>query len=442
MNEEILPVDGHENSPNNTLPEIPEPMPLEAVNSWECTWIKNTAIQICVGDLTKQSTDAVVIMNKDSLNLMKGGELNAQIALAAGPSVKEECQRIIAGSGAQLPGEAIITGAGNLPCKHLIHVISYPGPPQILDLQLGVKKGLQLADARGLVSISLPAIGAGGMRLSQVDSSRVLSGGILSFLERTPQSLREIKIVLYLESMLWTYSQEMRKEFVPIVTLEEYSPLSALWQDDYDKLPVLHHRLDADKTLSEGNTKKPPATATQFRVYGKDRKSIMNTVNGLRTVFAKHCTVHRVTHKMVTQVTQCCWTSLSDVASQHDVELVIEAHDDAITVRGNSDDVSLVVARIWQEITRLSEQQSEAERRKLLAQYVRWHYVILDKEIGINEKVSATIEDACNRKSDGVSLFVKDCEYRVDFKAMTVLSSRSNYAPLRLSRRLLSESGT
>lgn len=441
VNEEIPPIYWKEKAPNNAVPEIQEPGPLKSLNSWECTCIKNTRIQISVDDLTQQTTDAVLILNNDNLCLTQGGQLNAQIANAAGSSLIEECCAIVTGSGAQLPGEALMTGSGNLPCKHLIHVIMYPGPPQILDLQLSVKKGLQLADAKGLGTIALPAIGAGRMQLSLVDSARVLSGGILSFLERPPQSLREIKVVLFLEAMLWTYSQEMKKEFVPFVTLEEYSPLSRAWDDKDDFIPVLHPPSAVENTIDERNAKNPLATPTEFRVYGKDRRSIMNAVNGLRSVFAKHCTQHRITHKLVPQVTQYSWSLLSGIATQHDVELTIEGYNNAITVRGNSDDVSLVVDRIWQEITRLAEQQTDIERRKLLAQYVRWHCVILGKEIGFNDKVSAIIEDARNRKCNGVNLQVKDCEYRVDFSSMTVLYSRSNYPALRLSRRLVAESG-
>lgn len=443
VNEETPPVSWEEKTPNNTLFNNEEPAIQQQVNSWENTWIKNTHIHVCVGDLTNQATDAILIINVDSLDLIKGGQLNVQIAHAAGPLLKNECKRILNESGAQLPGEAVMTGSGSLPCKHIVHVIRYPGQPQILDLQLGVKKGLQLADAKGVVSIALPAIGAGNMRLSLEDSARVLSGGILSFLERPPQSLREIRIVLFLESMLWTFSQEIKKEFVPIVTLEEYAPLSssALRQDDFKCLPALYPQLGMDYTIGKRGTKSPPATPTQFRVYGKDRKSIMDTINGMRTLFAKHCSVHRVTHKMVPQISQKCWTSLSDAASLHDVELTIEAHNNAITVRGNSKDVSLVVDHIWQHISRLAEEQSDNERRKLLAQYVRWHYVILDKEIGISEKISATLEDACNRKCNEVTLFVKDCEYKVDFNSMTVFSRRSSNPPLRLSRKLAAETG-
>ena len=410
----------------------------------ECIFIKNTHIRITVGDLIQQITDAVLILNNERLCLKKGGVLNAQIARFAGAGLKEECKRIVERSGPRLPGEALITGSGNLPFEHLVHVIDYPGSPQILDLQMGVKRGLQLADAHRLSSIALPAIGAGSMGLSLQDSARVVSGGILSFLDRPPQFLREIKVVLYLESMLWTYYTEIETQFVPIINLEEYSPLSSLVQGK-DPIPTVLQYSNSPPSLenSLGNRNpKAPVSTTEFRIYGKEKKNIMATIDSLRTVYAKHRVAQRISHKLVPQVTQYCWPLLSAVASQYDVDLITEdSNSSAFTVCGNSKDVSFVVGRIWEEIMRFAELQNDIERRKLLAHYVRWHYMILDKEIGFNDDLSAIIEDARNRKCEGVNLLVNDCEYRVDFNSMTVLYSRSSYPPLPLCRRTSAEAG-
>ncbi|KAL9962032.1 hypothetical protein ACROYT_G031091 [Oculina patagonica] len=418
---------------NKDLPTV-EPVELE---SSECTWIQNTQIRVCVGDLTKEEVDAVLIMNKDNLELKKGGQLNKHIALTAGPSLQKECKLIITENGAQLPGNAVMTSAGNLPCKNLVHVIAYPGPPQILDLQLGVKAGLQLADERGLGSIALPTIGAGGMGLSLTNSARVLSGGILSFLERPPRNIREIKIVLYGESLMATFAQDVKNDFAPIKTLEEYSPLSTLVQDK-DCIPGVVPR---DNALNERSTLNPPTSTAEFRVYGKDKKSVTNVVNGLRGVYSRHCTVQRVTHKLVSRLIQSSWAWLLDVASKHDTDLKKGAHNGTIIVGGNSEDVALVVECIWQEISRLAENENEIEKRKLVAQYVRWHYIILDREIALSEKVSSMIEEACSQKHGGVTLFVNDHDYTVDFNTMTVVSCGSKYPPLRLIRKIMADTG-
>ncbi|KAJ7389377.1 Poly (ADP-ribose) polymerase [Desmophyllum pertusum] len=434
VDEEFPLVDYEEMSWKSAVTELPQ---IEAVDSSECTWINSTQVRVCVGDLTKEEVDAVLIMNQDRLDLKKGGQLNKHIALTAGPSVQKECKRIIKENGAQLPGNAVLTDAGNLGCKNLLHIIAYPGKPQILDLQLGVKTGLQLADERGLGSVALPAIGAGQMGLSLADSARVLSGGILSFLERPPQNLRKIRIVLYDESLLSTFAQDVKNEFAPIKTLEEYSALSTARLDD-DCLP---EEPPWDDALSERSSKAPSATTAEFRVYGKDKKSVTNTVNSLRGVFARHCTLQRVTHKLVPRLLQNCWAWLCDVASKQETDLKKETHNSTIIVGGNSDDVAMVVGCIWQKINRLAENQSEVEKRRLLAQYVRWHYVILDREIAFSEKLSSTIEEACNQRCQEVTLLMNNLNYKVDFNSMTVMSCCSKYPPLRLSRKLLNETG-
>ena len=432
-----LPSESVTQPPSTIALQRPEPQP---VDSSECTWIQNTQIRVCAGDLTKEVVDAILITNKDNLDLKKGGQLNKHIDLAAGPSVKSQCKLLINENGAQLPGNAVMTSAGDLPCKNIVHVIAYPGPPQILDLQLGVKTGLQLADERGMSSIAVPTIGAGCMGLTLSNSAQVLSGGILSFLERRPRNLREIRIVMYDDSLLPTFAQEVKKDFAPIKALQEYSPLSTERLDE-DCIPQVTNR---NCVINGGRAKIPAAntSAAEFRVYGKDRKTVTSAVNSLRNVFAKHLTVQRVTHKMVPCLIQTSWTWLCEVTSKHQTDLKNEAYNSTIVVSGNSDDVASVVGCIWQEISWRTENQNNLEKRKLMSQYVRWHYIILDKEIALTENLSSTIEEACSQEKGGLTLFMDDHKYCVDFKSMTVKElCCSKYPPLRLSRKILADTG-
>ena len=133
----------------------------------------------------------------------------------------------------------------------------------------------------------------------------------------------------------------------------------------------------------------------------------------------KHLTVQRVTHKLVPSLFESSWTWLCGVASKHQTDLKNEVYN-TIVVSGNSGDVASVVGCFWQEISSLAENQNNLEKRKLMSYYVRWHYIILDKEIALTEKLSSTIEEACNQEKEGVTLYMDDHKYCVDFKLMTV----------------------
>ena len=73
------------------------------------------------GDITAIAVDAIV--NAANSRLAGGGGVDGAIHAAGGPSILEECRRIVAEHGPLPTGRAVATGAGMLPARLVIHTV-------------------------------------------------------------------------------------------------------------------------------------------------------------------------------------------------------------------------------------------------------------------------------------------------------------------------------
>jgi len=123
-------------------------------------------IELTLGDITVQSVDAIV--NAAKTSLMGGGGVDGAIHRAAGTELLKECMRIAEQRRPNDPcptGEAVITGAGRLPAKHVIHTVGpiwsggTNGEPELL--ASCYRKSLLLANDKGLESVAFSNISTG-----------------------------------------------------------------------------------------------------------------------------------------------------------------------------------------------------------------------------------------------------------------------------------------
>ncbi|XP_069331213.1 protein mono-ADP-ribosyltransferase PARP14-like [Eulemur rufifrons] len=116
------------------------------------------------GDLTRLPVDVVV--NSANEDLRHSGGLAAALSQAAGPELQAHCDQIVKRDGKVLPGNAIISKAGKLPYRHVIHAVgprwnSSEAPRCAHLLRRVVTLSLGLAEKHKCRSIAIPAISSG-----------------------------------------------------------------------------------------------------------------------------------------------------------------------------------------------------------------------------------------------------------------------------------------
>jgi O-acetyl-ADP-ribose deacetylase (regulator of RNase III) len=168
--------------------------------------LDRTQLELVEGDITDLEVDAVVNAANEQLQL--GAGVAGAIRAKGGPSIQEECNRI----GGTPVGTAVMTGAGHLRAKQVIHAVG----PRMGDgdedkkLAAAVRAALALADRRGMKSIALPAISTGVFGFPVERAARVMLTEIQRFLQGGTK-LERVVLCLYGEEAFGVFKKELRR---------------------------------------------------------------------------------------------------------------------------------------------------------------------------------------------------------------------------------------
>ena len=161
--------------------------------------VNKTKISVIEGDITRQTTDAIV--NAANSGLMGGGGVDGAIHRAGGPAILEECKKIVARQGRLPTGKAVITTGGNLKSQYVIHTVGpiwHGGSRNEAELlESAYYECLKLATDNKLTSISFPSISTGAYGYPVDEAAKIAVSTVVSFLEGQATSLKDVVFVLF-----------------------------------------------------------------------------------------------------------------------------------------------------------------------------------------------------------------------------------------------------
>ena len=151
-------------------------------------------LQTVLGDITKQSVDAIV--NAANCSLLGGGGVDGAIHRAAGPELLAECRML---HGCET-GQAKITKGYKLPAKHVIHT---PGPVwhggnngEAELLASCYRSCLTLASENGCKTVDFPSISTGVYHFPLDKAAAIASKTIKEYLDAHPE-IERVRMVCF-----------------------------------------------------------------------------------------------------------------------------------------------------------------------------------------------------------------------------------------------------
>lgn len=144
-------------------------------------------IELIKGDITKVNTDAIV--NAANTSLLGGGGVDGAIHRAGGQAILEACIAIRNKHGGCKTGEAVITTAGNLPAKYVIHTVGpvWNGGNKNEDVLLSsaYNNSLAIAVENNISSIAFPNISTGIYGFPKDRAASIAVNAVKKFLSDT-----------------------------------------------------------------------------------------------------------------------------------------------------------------------------------------------------------------------------------------------------------------
>jgi O-acetyl-ADP-ribose deacetylase (regulator of RNase III) len=175
--------------------------------------VNQTRLRLVQGDITRQTSDAIV--NAANSSLMGGGGVDGAIHQAGGLAILDECKQIVSRQGRLATGKAVITTGGNLRAKHVIHTVGpiwrggSQGEPELLSS--AYRESLKLAAENNLSSLAFPSISTGVYGYPVNEAARVAINTVITFLSRGTTSIKEVAFVLFDARTFAAYSLALRE---------------------------------------------------------------------------------------------------------------------------------------------------------------------------------------------------------------------------------------
>ncbi|XP_016389906.1 poly(ADP-ribose) polymerase family member 14-related sequence 1 isoform X2 [Sinocyclocheilus rhinocerous] len=381
------------------------------------TTVGGVTLQVLNGDITLEKTDVIVNSSNKEFTLKAG--VSKAILDKAGPNVEAECQQL----GAQDKSGLIMTQAGNLQCKKIIHISVQSNAGMI---QSHVKKALEMCAKEKLTSIAFPAIGTGKAGLSPGQVADCMLDGILDMIRKTPQStLKLIRLVVFQAQMLPEFHKSMQNQETGPAKQEQstWSKIKAyaanvksFFTGSWEKEIKQHGGKDF---VIEGVQVDP----VFFSICGPSQADVDETKRFLEGMIDQEQVFEAITDTAILTLSDKDQQRIQDLQSTIDVTIRLEYKANkgseetpgqaTLIIQGLSRDVLKAIQEIQDMLKAAKEKETLQKEMDYTSELVDWQYEQGGQFRNFDQRTNFELEKALGKQAAGIRISFQGQTYQV-----------------------------
>uniref|UniRef100_A0A673X7X1 Poly [ADP-ribose] polymerase n=1 Tax=Salmo trutta TaxID=8032 RepID=A0A673X7X1_SALTR len=328
--------------------------------------IGHITFEVSSGDITKESSDVIVNSSNKDFNLKSG--VSKSILEGAGLKVELECSEIVKSPSFQ-PCRMIVTSAGSLPCKHIMHIVGQNDPEIIKETVYNV---LKKCEEQKFTSVSFPALGTGQGGASPSAVADAMIDAVVEFVKKKKgQIVRSVNILIFQTAMVTEFHKSMKRRVGEIV--EEKGILTRIKDTviTYFKGPS-DERSARENFVMQGEEFAP----TVFQLCAESPQAVSRARDWVKNLIVKEQTEKTIKNPYISQLSQGDVEKLQAMQRELTVRICLEKKgpDSLIRLEGLSRDVLTADGLIRDMVLDKERAENRRQAAFLVSSLVEWQY--------------------------------------------------------------------
>ncbi|AWP07718.1 putative poly [Scophthalmus maximus] len=325
------------------------------------------SLEVSSGDITKEASDVIVNSSNQDFNLKTG--VSKAILDSAGTTVETECSRKVKAPG-YLPGPLIITSAGLLPSRAIVHVVGQSDPAKIKDVVYSV---LKVCEEKKFCSVSFPALGTGQGGANPTAVADAMVEAVVEFVRKKhPRFVHCVKILIFQTTMMTEFHKSMKQREGEEV---EAKSVFTKFKDSVTSFFGLgEERPGADDLVLEGEEFEPVV----FQLCADSHKALSQAKKRINELIVAEQATKTISDPYISQLTQADMDQLRDLQRKLMVSICLdkglEDQEPNIRLEGLTRDVLIADSAVRDVIRRVERMENQKSMALMLTALVEWQF--------------------------------------------------------------------